>query len=127
MKQADIGVLLVDDESGLLEAMSKLLELEGYRVGTAGSGWEALERCREGGWSIVFLDLNMPDLNGLDTYRRIRDINPEVPVVMITGYGRSLRQLVEEARQLGIRGCIDKPFKIQQIMEGVRAHVPHDA
>ena len=44
MKKADIGVLLVDDETGLLEAMRKLLELEGYRVGTAGSGREVVPR-----------------------------------------------------------------------------------
>jgi CheY-like chemotaxis protein len=117
-------VLLVDDEISLIEAMQKILTFEGFTVTIATSGKAALELCRTHPFQIVFLDVNMPDLNGLETFKAMRTIIPGVPVVMITGYGRSLRHLIEEARQLGVRACIDKPFKINQILETIRAVLP---
>jgi CheY-like chemotaxis protein len=125
LKKTDITVLVVDDETILLDTLRGLLEAEGYRVRTAASGAAAIEACAAGPVSIVFLDVNMPDLDGLETYRSLLRVAPGVPVVMITGYGVSLRRLIEEALQLGVRGCIDKPFKIAQITGAIRANLPH--
>jgi len=127
VKETDIKVLLVDDEINLMEAMQKILTLEGYQVSTAASGRQALEITRSEPFHIIFLDVNMPDLNGLDTYKELRKSRPDIPVVMITGYGRSLKPIIEEAQQLGVKACIDKPFRIRQILESIRAYVPHDA
>ncbi len=126
MKKTEVKVLLVDDELNLAEAMQRILALEGFQVRTAASGHQALDLCRAVAPYIVLLDFNMQDLNGLETYRRMRAIIPEVPVVMITGYGRSLRQAIEEAHQLGVKSCIEKPFKIQQIFESIRTYVPYE-
>jgi CheY-like chemotaxis protein len=127
MKKSDIRVLLVDDETHLIEAMRKLLELEGYQVATAPGGREALRLVKASPFDIVFLDVNMPELNGLETYRQLKEIAPAASVVMITGYGRSLRHLIEEARELGVKACIDKPFRIQQVIDTVRSLVPHES
>ncbi len=127
MTKKDIKVLLVDDEASLVEAMRRILVLEGYEVRTAVSGKEAIKACQGESFDIVFLDVNMPDLNGLETYKRLREIVPGIPVVMITGYGRSLKPLIEEAIQIGVKGCIDKPFKIGQVIESIKTYVPRGA
>jgi len=126
MKKQDIRVLLVDDEVSLIEAIEKLLMGQGYQVSTATSGQEAIELCRRENFDILFLDVNMPDLNGLETYKRLKEFISETPVVMITGYGRSLKHLIEEARQLGVKACIDKPFRIKQITDCIVSYAPHD-
>lgn len=126
MRKSDIRILLVDDETHLIEAMRKLLELEGFQVATAPGGREALRLAKSSRFDIVFLDVNMPELNGLETYRHLKELAPDTAVVMITGYGRSLRHLIEEAKELGVKACIDKPFRIQQVIDTVRALVPHE-
>ena len=123
--EKNIKVLLVDDEVSLVSAIEKLLTLEGYQVSTAASGKEAIDKCTESSFDIIFLDVNMPELNGLETYRSMRNVTGETPVVMITGYGRSLKHLIEEAQQLGVKACIDKPFRIKQITDSIREYVPH--
>jgi CheY-like chemotaxis protein len=126
VKKQDIRILLVDDEVSLIEAIEKLLTGQGYQVSTASSGQEAIELCRRESFNIVFLDVNMPELNGLETYKRLKEHMPEAPVVMITGYGRSLKHLIEEARQLGVKACIDKPFRIKQITDCIMTYAPHE-
>lgn len=124
-KPADINVLVVDDEKNLTLAMRRLLSAEGYRTETAGSGEEALEAVTETAYDIIFLDVNMPDMNGLETFKKLKKITPHSNVIMITGYGKTLKALVEEARELGVRTVIDKPFKISEITEAIREIIPH--
>lgn len=125
-KKADeISILVVDDEKNLTLAMRRLLSAEGYRTETAGSGEEALEVVKDDFFDVVFLDVNMPDMNGLETFKKLRKVSPKSAVIMITGYGKTLKALVEEARELGVRAVIDKPFKINQITEAIREAIPH--
>ena len=124
-KAGEISVLVVDDEKNLTLAMRRLLSAEGYRTETAGSGEEALEIVKDDFFDVIFLDVNMPDMNGLETFKKLRKVTPKSAVVMITGYGKTLKALVEEARELGVRAVIDKPFKINQITEAVREAIPH--
>ena len=124
-KAEEISILVVDDEKNLTLAMRRLLSAEGYRTETAGSGEAALEIVKEDFFDVVFLDVNMPDMNGLETFKKLRKVSPKSAVIMITGYGKTLKALVEEARELGVRAVIDKPFKINQITEAVREAIPH--
>ena len=124
-KPEDINVLVVDDEKNLTLAMRRLLSAEGYRTETAGSGPEALETVKGASFDVVFLDVNMPEMNGLETFKRLKKASPGSAVIMITGYGKTLKALVEEARELGVKAVIDKPFKISQITEAIRETVPH--
>jgi two-component system nitrogen regulation response regulator GlnG len=124
-KRAEITVLVVDDEMNLTLAMRRLLSAEGYRTETANSGEEALRKAQEAHYDIIFLDVNMPGMNGLETFVKLGEVAPKSAVVMITGYGRTLKAVVEEARSLGVRAVIDKPFKINQITEAIREIIPH--
>jgi two-component system nitrogen regulation response regulator GlnG len=124
-KRSEIAVLVVDDEMNLTLAMRRLLSAEGYRTETANSGEEALHKAKESHYDIVFLDVNMPGMNGLETFVKLGQAAPSSAVVMITGYGKTLKAVIEEARTLGVRAVIDKPFKINQITEAIREIIPH--
>jgi DNA-binding NtrC family response regulator len=124
-KRSEIAVLVVDDEMNLTLAMRRLLSAEGYRTETANSGEEALHKAKESHYDIVFLDVNMPGMNGLETFVKLGQAAPDSAVVMITGYGKTLKAVIEEARTLGVRAVIDKPFKINQITEAIREIIPH--
>jgi CheY-like chemotaxis protein len=124
-KPEEINILVVDDEKNLTLAMRRLLSAEGYHTDTAGSGEEALEVVKETAYDLIFLDVNMPEMNGLETFKKLKKVTPKSTVIMITGYGKTLKTLVEEAMGLGVRKVIDKPFKINQITEAIREVIPH--
>jgi two-component system nitrogen regulation response regulator GlnG len=124
-KRKDINVLIVDDEKNLTLAMRRLLSAEGYRAEVAASGELALEAIKELPYDVILLDVNMPGMNGLETFKQLRKVSPKSNVIMITGYGKTLKALVEEARELGVHSVIDKPFKINQITEAIQEIIPH--
>jgi DNA-binding NtrC family response regulator len=124
-KRADINVLIVDDEKNLTQAMRRLLSAEGYRAEVAASGELALEAIKELPFDIILLDINMPGMNGLEAFKKLRKVSPKSKVIMITGYGKTLKALVEEARELGVHSIIDKPFKINQITDAIQEIIPH--
>jgi two-component system nitrogen regulation response regulator GlnG len=124
-KRAEINVLVVDDEMNLTLAMRRLLSAEGYRTETANSGDEALRKAQEAHYDVIFLDVNMPGMNGLETFVKLGEVAPLSAVVMITGYGKTLKAVIEEARSLGVRAVIDKPFKINQITDAIKELIPH--
>ena len=124
-KRSEITVLVVDDEMNLTLAMRRLLSAEGYRTETANSGEEALHKAKESHYDIIFLDVNMPGMNGLETFVKLVELSPASAVAMITGYGKTLKAVIEEARSLGVRAVIEKPFTIDRIRATIRELVPH--
>ena len=77
-------LLWADDEMELLKAHLLFLEKKGYEVVTVTNGTNAIEECRKGGLDLVLLDEMMPGLSGLETLQRIKEISPQLPVVMVT-------------------------------------------
>ncbi|MFW8600569.1 response regulator [Desulfobacterota bacterium M19] len=80
------NILLVDDEESIHLLYSDELEEEGYKVYSAYSGEEALEKLRELNADLVILDINMPGMNGLETLRQIKELNPALPVILCSAY-----------------------------------------
>jgi CheY-like chemotaxis protein len=83
----DIEILIVDDEKDFAATMEFWLKSQGYKVSTAFSGQDAVKAIKSQAPNIVFLDINMPGMDGIETLRRIREIDSELPVVMITAHG----------------------------------------
>ena len=113
-------VLVVDDEEMIIEVIEDLFDLLGYRVLKAGSGKEALE-IYEGNKDqidMVVLDMIMPGLSGGETYDGLRAINPEVKVLLSSGY--SLDGQAAEILDRGCNGFIQKPFKVKELSEKLR-------
>jgi len=110
-----LRVLVVDDEKAVCDVLKEALEKRGHLVATESSGGLALERARVQTFDVVFLDIKMPDLNGVETLKRMRRLQPEAEFIMITGYAAS--ELVDESLSHGAFICLSKPFSLGQVTD----------
>ena len=101
-------ILIVDDEFDLAASCQKLLDSQGYRTGSAGSGEEALQSVAEEEPDLVLTDLKMPGAGGMELLRRLREDHPNVQTVMMTAY--STIEDAVEAMRLGAVDFVPKPF-----------------
>jgi DNA-binding NtrC family response regulator len=115
------SVLIVDDESAIRESLQTLLELEGYEVDTACEGEEGLAKLAERPYDLVLLDFAMPDRNGIEVLREIRERDGELAVIMITAYG-TVENAVN-AMQAGATNFIQKPWDNEKLLADVRTAV----
>jgi signal transduction histidine kinase len=108
-------VLLVDDEDIIVDIGKKNLEKLGYKVITARDGKEAVElyKKNQGNIDIVVLDMIMPEMGGGETYDKLREIDPDVKVILSSGY--SLEGQASEILKRGCDGFIQKPFRMKQL------------
>jgi DNA-binding NtrC family response regulator len=109
-------ILVVDDEVGIRDLLSKTLALAEYEVETVGDAAMALERIREADYDLVIADLKMPGMDGLTLIRQVKQIRPDLPVIIITGF--STESSAVEAVNLGVAGYLRKPFRVPQVLEG---------
>ena len=103
-------ILIVDDDADLLETLTKTLKKKGYKVMAAGSGEEAIEMARDKVCPIAFVDVKLPLMDGLETYLRLKDINPGLAAVMMTGYRDEVKDALEKAQEASAIACLFKPF-----------------
>jgi CheY-like chemotaxis protein len=119
-------VLLVDDEEMIVDVGSKMLERLGFKVLVARNGKEAIEIYEKNRDDIeaVVLDMIMPDMGGGETYDKLREIKPDVKVLLSSGY--SLDDLAAEIMDRGCNGFIQKPFDIEKLSESIRKIIVRD-
>src|SRR6202453_2096435 len=114
MKAAANNILLVDDEPGMLRYIKTLLEVDDYKVETASTGEEALERVQKGlRPDLVLLDLLMPGIDGLETLEQLRKLQPGVKVVMLSCVSDTRK--VVQAIRLGAHDYLTKPFQKSEL------------
>ena len=107
-------ILVVDDAEGIRSYLASLLELRGFQVDTAEDGQSALALLESGAApDLIILDVMMPGIDGLETLRRIRARDPEVPVVMLSVVGKAAT--IVEAMQLGATDYLNKPFEEEEL------------
>jgi excisionase family DNA binding protein len=107
-------VLVVDDEEGIRELLSKTLQLAEYDVDLAEDGRVALERMRVMPYDLLITDLRMPGVDGLTVIREARRLKPDLPIIIITGYSTEATAI--EAIDLGVQGYLTKPFRIPRVL-----------
>jgi DNA-binding response OmpR family regulator len=112
-------VLLVDDEVSFLEALAERLRIRGLEVVCARSGREALSAVEEQTFDAVVLDLSMPGLDGIETLRRLRQMLPELQVMILSG--RATVQTAVEATRLGATDIFEKPTDVETLVQRIRA------
>lgn len=117
MKNA-IRILIVDDETIVRESLGSWFREEGFTVDIAQSGKEALERLTGGTWDIYLLDIKMPGMDGLELQRKIKEINPDATIIIMTAYA-SVETAVEAMKQ-GAYDYITKPFDPENLQLMVR-------
>jgi two-component system response regulator AtoC len=112
-------VLVVDDAEGIRSYLANLLELRNYEVDTAEDGRRALALLEAGANpDVVLMDIMMPGLDGLETLRRIRELDPNVPVVILSVVGRA--STIVEAMELGAVDYLNKPFEEEELEATLR-------
>ncbi|HKP59576.1 MAG TPA: response regulator [Polyangiales bacterium] len=115
-RTGDMLILLVDDDDGTRMTLHEILTHKGYLVGSALTGEQAIELVRVNRYDAIFLDLRLPDRNGLEVYLKIRELDARVVVFLITAYRGSSEELIEEALAKTVRRCLDKPFEPAEVL-----------
>ena len=121
MKTPRERVLIVDDDEKILFAFREVLKKDGYKSIVAKNGEEALEKMAAERPAIVFMDITMPKLDGLEALKRLKEQNTLIPVIIITGYGTM--QTAIKAMQLGAFEYLTKPLDVEKIREVTRRAV----
>ncbi len=111
-------ILIADDEKNMVWAISRALKSESYRIISATNGKEAIQRVQEDDPDLVLLDLRMPKMNGMEALKQIKDINKDLPVIMITAHGTMESAI--EAMKIGALDYISKPFDIEELKVQIR-------
>ena len=112
------SILVVDDEPRIIEAVSMNLELEGYQVFGASNGYEALKKLAKEVPDLVILDVMMPEMDGFETLRRIREVST-VPVIMLTVKGQEADKV--KGLDLGADDYVTKPFSPRELVSRAKA------
>ena len=107
-------ILVVDDEKDIRTSLTGILEDEGYQVGTAASGAEALECARQDLPDLVLLDIWMPGMDGLETLEKLKNLFPQITVVMISGHGTI--ETAVRTTKLGAFDFIEKPLSLDKVL-----------
>jgi signal transduction histidine kinase len=111
------SLLIVDDEQSILELCERILSKAGYQVTTASSGAKAVELARQQQFDLLLTDLKMPGLGGLETFQAVREIDPDIAGIVLTGFGTM--ETAIEALRLGFTNFILKPFTSDQLLQAV--------
>ena len=114
------SVLLVDDEQPVLSVIRKMLERLGYRVDGKNSGIDALDafHIQSMQYDLLIADLTKPNMNGLELAKQLSKTRPELPVILMTGYGEEVTKEIQ--KQYAIREIISKPIEIKALASIVR-------
>src|SRR4051812_32352960 len=116
-------ILVVDDEPAARILAQRLFSEAGFQVVTAASGFDCLKEIRKQprGFDLILLDLSMPFMDGEETFRRVRSINPAVVVLLSTGFLGQAQFRVERMLANGLAGVIRKPHRPDELMAQVDA------
>ncbi len=107
-------ILVVDDDRGIVETASDILALKGHEPIAAFSGEDAVEKVRNESPDCVLMDIKMPGISGVEALKRMKEISPSLPVVLISAYATDA--LVEEAKYTGANAVLNKPLDFQVIL-----------
>ena len=106
-------ILLTDDDQNVRRMLTRVLSTEGYFIKEATDGLDAIKKLEKENYSLILLDLKMPGLNGLETLKKIREFDYNLPVIMMSAYGTVTEAV--EAMKLGALDYLVKPFDIEEL------------
>ncbi len=114
----NLNIFIVDDDPDFAEGIGLTLELEGHHVTYAVSGEEAVRKFLDEDIDLTFMDVRMPGMNGVESFRKIRDLKPDAKVVMITAY--RVESLLREAIDDGAIGVLQKPITSKALLDKLK-------
>jgi CheY-like chemotaxis protein len=117
-------ILLVDDNEPFRKALARIVESLGHEAFQAGDGQRALTVLARSEVDMVFTDVFMPDMDGIEFLIRLKEEHPEIPVVAMSGGGAATKDFVlEDAAQLGADETLAKPLTYEMVDEAIRRHL----
>jgi two-component system response regulator (stage 0 sporulation protein F) len=119
MKQGKI--LIVDDQFGIRILLTEIFKKEGYSTFHAANGLQAIDLVQNEKPDLILLDMKIPGMDGVEILRRVRQINTDVKVIIMTAYGEL--DMIQEAKNLGALTYFSKPFDIDEIRSSVNEYL----
>ncbi|MBI3587222.1 MAG: response regulator [Ignavibacteriales bacterium] len=110
-------ILVVDDEDALRTVLSSELEGEGYKVNTAADGAEAITILKSQAFDLILLDIKMPNVDGFEVLKFVKDNHPTTKVIMLTGFA-DLKNAIE-SKKLGAEDFVSKPYDLVDLLTTV--------
>ena len=118
-KLAGARLLVVDADEAIRKSAHHLLGCQGAIVETARDAYEAIALARQSSYAAMLVDIRLPDLDGFETFKRLREVQPGVPVILMTGFGWDPSHSIVKARQEGLQTVLYKPFRADRLLEAV--------
>lgn len=113
-----IRLLLVDDEKGYVDVLSKRMSKRNIEVTPAHSGSEGIQALRKAEFDVAVLDLKMEDMDGIEVLRVLKKMDPRLPVIMLTGHGSE--KAAREGMEFGAFDYLTKPCDLEELIEKIR-------
>ncbi|HOY13852.1 MAG TPA: sigma-54 dependent transcriptional regulator, partial [Saprospiraceae bacterium] len=111
-------ILVVDDEHAIRKTLREILEFESYIVDDAGDGVECLAKVKQNSYDVIIIDVKMPKLDGMEAIEKIQTINPDIPIVVISGHGNI--DTAVEAVKKGAFDFLQKPMDLNRLLITIR-------
>ena len=114
-------ILVIDDDAGIRESLFLVLNDAGYQVDMVESGEQGIQKVKNNRYDLIFLDIKMAGMNGIETLREIRKMGKKIPVYIITGFQKEYFRQLESAKQNGMNfEVIGKPFDRKRLISLVK-------
>ncbi|MEW6419000.1 MAG: response regulator [Nitrospirota bacterium] len=115
------NVLIIDDDKGMCKTLSRIFELDRYRVSTASTGSEGVARIKEGSFNVAVLDIRLPDIDGVELLEIIKKTEPDLSVILMTAYANV--EVAIKALNEGADAFVTKPFSIEELRAIVKKSI----
>jgi two-component system, NtrC family, nitrogen regulation response regulator NtrX len=112
------NILIIDDEKAIRKTLSEILSYEGYKIDEAGDGEEGFRKFREKEYDVILCDIKMPKMDGIEFLEKAKDLNPDLPIIMISGHG-TIETAVEAVKK-GAYDYISKPPDLNRLLITIR-------
>ncbi|MDH5173656.1 MAG: response regulator [Elusimicrobiota bacterium] len=113
------NILIVDDEIDLLETLGDIFESKGYNVTMVEDGNKAIELLRKKYFDIILMDLKMPGISGVESFKEVKNLHPSAAIIMMTA--GSVKEEIREAVGAGVDAVVDKPFNVKKLVATIES------
>jgi DNA-binding NtrC family response regulator len=113
-------ILVVDDDTDICHTLTQILKSQGHEVVTANSGEDAVLIASERSCQMAFIDIKLPNIDGLETFLQLKEINPDILTVMMTGFRNEVKDALDKAQEASAVTCLYKPFDPAEAAELVK-------
>jgi DNA-binding NtrC family response regulator len=110
-------ILIADDDAALCDNLKEVLTASGYCVAVARDGQVAIDMAQQQAFDLLLLDLKLPEVEGLEVYRRIKAVQPELTTILITGFADEMRAVIGQALNESVYTFMTKPLKMERLLE----------